>query len=375
MISRSSAPLVVVSALVAYGSLYPFKFVAPPSLEAALLAMLNGASWWTSRGDVAGNTLLFIPIGIAIVIAASSKDARSVRMIGWWTAAVLFSLTLQILQNYFPPRMAGLADVLWNAIGTTIGIAVGVGLRTTLARWSVDCRSSPAVLVLACWFGWRLWPFVPTLDWQHVKNALKPLLMQPAFSGWSFAATALSLALLAAVLPSMRHPQWMLAIIAVANLLARPFLAGQLITITLLSGTVIGLLTGSILLRAGVSRAGPALLVLVILWGSVDGLRPFAFSDVPGRLHWVPFAALLQGAMDINLASLCGAAFITGALMLLGERMRYPLRIWCIALTLWVTTLEILQLWLPTRTADLTVGLLPLGWWLMLRFTRRAANK
>jgi VanZ family protein len=371
---RALAPLVLLSVFTAYGSLYPFRFVPPPSLDSAILAMLREASWWTSRGDVAGNVLLFIPMGIAIVIAAGTSRFFSMRVAAWFGASLLFALALQILQIYFPPRRAALADVMWNAIGTTIGIAVSSALLSRLRHFAVDRFAIPAMLVVAFWFGWRLWPFVPTIDWQHVKNALKPLILEPSFNGWSFAGTAVSLTLIAAILPSLRHPQWVLAIVACTSLLVRPFLAGQVLTVALVAGTLAGAIAGILVLRTRLQRSGSTLLVVTAFWWSLDALRPFAFSSAMGPLHWIPFAALLQGAMGINLASLCSAAFVTGALMLLSARLGFALGAWCIAVTVWVVVLEIIQAWVPTRTADLTVAILPFGWWLILQFTRRPAN-
>src|SRR5690606_11676743 len=45
----------LVGALIAYGSLYPFQFVWPDSPSGALAALLHDSRLWSSRGDVAGN--------------------------------------------------------------------------------------------------------------------------------------------------------------------------------------------------------------------------------------------------------------------------------------------------------------------------------
>jgi hypothetical protein len=71
--------------------------------------------------------------------------------------------------------------------------------------------------------------------------------------------------------------------------------------------------------------------------------------------------------MDINLASLCGTAFFTGALTVIGARLPMALGPWCVALSAWILLLELIQQWIPTRTSDLTIALFPLGWWLALR--------
>jgi VanZ family protein len=369
---RSAIPLLLVCALAAYGSLYPFNFVPPPSFEMALRAMLIEAAWWTSRGDVAGNVLLFVPIGLAISIATGGSSSIAARMGAWWVAAIFFAFALQLLQIYFPPRLAALADVVWNAVGAAIGIAIGRGTR--FPRIAADRLALPAILVLVFWLGWRLWPYSPTLGWQNIKNALKPLVNLPAFNGWLFMAVAVSLPLLAAVLSSWARPRIVLVFIAAANVVIRPFLAGQVISVALIAGTVVGLLAGLIVLRAGTSRTGPVLVGGTMLWGSIEALRPFEFSAQTGQVHWVPFTAFLQGTMDINLASLCGAAFVTGALILIGERLGFALGVWCAVLTVWILALEGVQIWIPTRTADFTIGLFPAGWWLMHRFARRIGH-
>jgi VanZ family protein len=375
--TQSLAPLALVSALAAYGSLYPFRFVDPASFERALFAMVKDANWWTSQGDVAGNVLLFVPMGIAIVAAMDPARIDIPRLAFNFLGAILFALALQVLQIYFPPRSAALSDVIWNAVGTAIGIGVGHFFRAHLAKWSVsrDRLAHLTILVIALWVGWRLWPFVPTIDWQNMKDAIKPVLLSPGVNVWSFGAAALGLTLLAGVMPALRHPRALLVVIALASLCVRPFLIGQVITIGLVAGTLLGTLVGLAVLRVGVTRAGPYLIAAIILWSSLDAMRPFEFSDQMGAMHWIPFAALLQGAMDINLASLCGAAFVTGALTLVGVRLGFAPGAWCAVLTIWVVTLEIMQLWIPTRSADITIGLLPLGWWWAVRFAERIEHR
>ena len=371
--THSLVPLAFVSALAAYGSLYPFRFVDPASFERALYAMFKEASWWTSRGDVAGNVLLFVPMGITIVAAMGMAKLAFLRLAFHFLCAILFALALQVLQIYFPPRSAALSDVIWNATGTAIGIAVGYFIRAHLAKWSArgDRLVHLTILVIALWVGWRLWPFVPTIDSQNMKDAIKPLLVWPPLNVWSFAAAASGVALLAGVMPAFRHPKTILVAIALASLCVRPVLLGQVITIGLVAGTLLGALAGLAVVRIGIARAGPYLIAAIILWSSLDAIRPFEFSDQIGAMHWIPFAALLQGAMDINLASLCGAAFVTGALTLVGARLGFARGPWCTVLTIWVVTLEIMQLWIPARSADITIGLFPLGWWWAVRFAER----
>ncbi|HEX6019959.1 MAG TPA: hypothetical protein VFZ28_17830 [Burkholderiaceae bacterium] len=49
--------------LVTHGSLYPWKFAWPPSVAVAWARMMRQSTWWTGRGDVVGNVVLFVPLG------------------------------------------------------------------------------------------------------------------------------------------------------------------------------------------------------------------------------------------------------------------------------------------------------------------------
>src|SRR5204862_2733067 len=50
--------------LVTHGSLYPWHFARPASFAEGWSHMMNQASWWTGFGDVVGNVVLFVPVGV-----------------------------------------------------------------------------------------------------------------------------------------------------------------------------------------------------------------------------------------------------------------------------------------------------------------------
>lgn len=358
---------------VAYGSLYPFRFVEPASFAAALRAMFAPMQlWqlWTSRGDVAGNVLLFVPIGVAIVYATAHSAGVWWRRALYVLAAVLFALVLQIAQIYLPARSAALSDAVWNSVGAVLGIALGQAVLSRLPRWSLhgDRHTALVLLVIACWLGWLLWPFEPAFGVPQVYRTIKPLLRLDALNVGSVASMAVSLVLIAAVVDGLRDAwRWLLGAAAL-GLAVRFVLAGQAISTSVLLGTLIGLAAGLTAQRAGFRRAAPWVIVLAMIWYSVESLRPFVFRAQPASFSSVPFAAMLHGAMDINLASLCGVAFLSGALMLIGARLTPVPGRWALLLGAWLLLLELIQRWIPTRTSDLTAALLPFAWWLVLRW-------
>ncbi len=370
-------PLLLVAILISYGSLYPFRLTWPRSLEQALGELFAQPQWWTSLSDVAGNVLLFVPLGAAIVVAIVGRPHAAAWRLVWIVSSLVLALLLQVAQVFVPSRAAALADVLWNGVGLAIGLLVGNAAHALLQRLAVggDRLAVASMLALAFWGGWRLWPFVPTIDFQHFKDSLKPLLLHPSFNGWSFASMAVSVAMLAALVASLRHPRTFLVLIATAAVAARPFLVQQTITVSVVAGTIVGLALGLAALRTGMQRALPLLILLAIVWFTADSLRPFAFVAEPGELNWLPFAAMLDGSMDNNLAALCGLAFVTGTLAIMGRRMHMRSGGWMIAVVAWLVLLEIGQMWLPARTADLTVALFPVGWWLVVRSPAAARTK
>jgi len=67
-------------------------------------------------------------------------------------------------------------------------------------------------------------------------------------------------------------------------------------------------------------------------------------------------------------------AFLSGALMITAVRLHPAAGRWCVLFSVWILLLEFTQQWIPTRTSDITAALLPIGWWLVLRFACGAAK-
>ena len=173
--------LVVATALlILYGSLFPFQFAAFGERGfAALLTSLRFQP--TSRGDLVANLLLYMPFGLCLVLAWPAQWRRLTALIATVIVGTLLSLAVELLQVYAPARVSSLTDVIINAVGTLAGgliALVYLELGTTLRiPGVVSGRPDPVPLgVLLLWLAFRLAPFVPTIDWQKYKDAIKPLL-------------------------------------------------------------------------------------------------------------------------------------------------------------------------------------------------------
>lgn len=355
--------LLIVAALIAYGSLFPFGFALPASFGAFWSELLAQRRLWTGLGDVAGNILLFVPLGVSGVLCVGRARMTVLRGALLLVAATAFSFAVQVLQVFEPVRDPALSDVFWNALGTLAGIVAGVAVERHVAllpraAWA---RSRFAVLLIAAWTAAELWPFVPALDWFALKQALKGLLRAADFSVASFAyhlASVLALGLLlAACSPTPR-------VGARLALLVFGVLAGKLVLYAspLLPSFALGAVAGVALWAGWGARLGrPVLLAALgamLAAYTVRALVPFELRSAPAPFAWIPFQALLQGSMMANVRSLLAQLFALGTMLWLVERVGGRVAGAAAALALWVGLVEWAQRWIVGRTPDVTMPLL-----------------
>jgi VanZ family protein len=136
---RSSAvPLAwLYAALIVYASLYPFdgwRAARAPVLD---FLWLPWPRWWTGF-DLAFNLLGYTPLGLLVAWASMRLGVRKLRP--WWIAvglAAVLSLTMEVLQNFLPPRVPSNVDWALNVAGAALGAALGGLVQRTggVARW------------------------------------------------------------------------------------------------------------------------------------------------------------------------------------------------------------------------------------------------
>jgi VanZ family protein len=355
----------IVAALAVHGSLYPWRFAMPESLQQAWDEMVHQPSIWTSLGDVVGNVALFAPVGALGWTLVH-------RWIGWrrtlfvLAAGVSFAFVLQVAQLFVPRRDAALSDVVWNALGLLIGMGLVAGGSRIHAPWlGRESLRAPLTMVVL-WLMLQWWPMVPRIDWQQIKNALKPLLLTPRWSALSAIEAALALMVVGTVLRGLRGRGWMvLALVAMAAL-GKLMMVHQALTLSRVVGWCVGLAGVWLLWRLPPRTAVRIVVIAAWAWFTVDELRPFEFADALGTFHWLPFAALLQGSLVANTSALAWHLFWLGAVMVLASPEPGRATALAIALSLWALLLELLQMLLRGRIADSTPLLLPWVWLLAL---------
>lgn len=381
-LSRSTTPASAVRwlhlvcwVLVIHGSLYPWAFAWPPTgFQGAWRSLWAPVTLWSGLGDVVGNIALFVPLGVLMFLDC---EAVAVRMSSLVVLVVgtLFALTLQVLQIFVPGRDPELSDVVWNALGLLLGLLAARLLRRVGAGVS-DTGSSQHLHIglVVVWLAIEWWPLTPTIDWQHVKDALKPLWIPVPWKWASFFEETLLVACAARLLGGTRRPTAWLVGLAVLALFGKLLIVDQVVSLPRACGLGLGVLLAMLLRSLRPERSALWIVVAAALWLTVDELQPFAFADSIGTFHAIPFVALLNGSLSANTLSLLILTYWVGVIMLLACELGARTMPLAIGLGLWLLLLEGLQTLLAGRVADITPALAPALWALILQSQGAASD-
>jgi VanZ family protein len=356
--------LAIILLLIAYGSLYPGNFSAPPA--GSVQRFLTDFHWFTSPGDVVGNIALFFPLGMASVIFPRSRTSGRNHATILVFLAFVYAFALQFAQIWLPSRSAALTDVVWNMVGTISGMwaahLVAAHFRKNKEKAaSFDYSSLLPLSILALWLLSQLIPLVPSLDWQKFKDALKPLFLDFSFSFPEFLMQAAGVFAVASAILALNRPLvlWLTGTLAL-------ILMGKIVIVnlTLNASTVIGMMTGYagclMALRFDRTRIiiETAFLALLIAW-TIVGITPFSPSS-GGSFNGIPFATMLQGSMETAARGLAQSLFIYTSLLWLAQELGIGHHKAVAGVVIWSFLIELMQMNLLGRMADITEPVLVL---------------
>lgn len=364
--------LLIVIALILYGSLFPWHFSPRHPGVNPLWNLLH--AWnvpvgrWGVR-DILLNLALYFPLGLFGGLAFA-RWSRSVRL--WAPVAIgfLLSTAVECAQFYDVSRQPSAIDVVTNTAGTLAGAVMALiapGLlqrryRGVSAGWRRDA-SAGGLLLLG--LGYRLFPFFPSFSltavsekWTAFRAAslLDPVPLLSAFFPWLAAGY-----LLAAV--SIRHAKLWLAVsvlLAPAEFLIYdrlPYPAEFL-------GATIGVFTFALFSNARALRVFAAIGFVLLL--AVRGVMPFHLAGIRQAFDWRPFVATLASDWQDAIGILLEKCFFYGVAIWLLRASGMPVRSATIGVASLLAAIEVLQMWLPGRTPEITDPLLAvlLGFWI-----------
>jgi VanZ family protein len=349
---------VIVAGLILYGSFYPFEFSVPADGVGPLQTFIDSIGRPPARGNFVANVLLYLPFGFFFVLSFGPARRRAALPLGVVCGAAM-SLFVELVQYYDADRVTSFSDFYTNVLGSLLGglatLAAGSRFRLRLVGETI-AQPIPTLLIIA-WLGYRLYPYVPTIDLHKYWRVLQPIISTPSI-GWYdvFGQTAIWLALYAlieAIVGGWRFV-WLAPLFAMAVLggevliidttlrLAEPVGAGIALAVWL------ALTTLPVRVRVGV--VGAVLCALVIALQ----LEPFEFQAMARGFDWVPFHGLMLEEPKAAALSLLEKFFLYGcAIFLLGATFgRLLPAVMAVAAMAFVTSW--LEMYLPQRSAEIT---------------------
>ena len=356
--------LAVITFLIVYGSLYPFRFAAVADSGALeLLRSLPFAR--TTRSDIAANVLLYLPLGASIAWLLAARLGGMLAVVAATVAGAVLALAIEWLQLYETRRVASLADVTYNTIGAAAGAFVALAIASThrglrASALAGALRHPVAAALLVSWIGYRLAPFTPVLDPGKWVAAFAPL----AASDWWTPGAILphAIAWLVLVLACERlaagRARTTATVAMVAVLAGRVLFAGLALEPAELAGMVLALALAGLLLRMPIERAASILAAALVVLIAIQGLSPFDFQIAQDRFALVPFGESLTRYRATNLTDIFLRCYGSGALVWLLARSGLTVIPATVLGAGIIFSIELLQTWLPGQTADITDPLL-----------------
>lgn len=347
--------------LATLGSIYPFDFQSVELDAQEISEFLQTCCRMLGRGDILGNVLLFVPIGFTGVLARPPGTTNSRHLIFVFVVATFVALALQLLQIYLPSRDQNLQDVVWNLFGTGCGAAFAGLVR--IPTGSTDGETSDAAIVpltlVGAWLIYRLIPFVPSLDFQMIKDSIKPIFSLQVesvsivrdFTAWTVVAYLLKDA------QSGRSLDNYLPALITLVLCLEVLIVDNQVHLSNIIGAILAVVIWSFVLRHFQWREG-VLAAMLLLTLALSGLSPFAVRMEAASFDWIPFHGLLGGSMYVNTQSAAEKVFLYGSLVYLLWQLNTNVVGGVIVGFLYVMAIEFAQTVLVGHTPEITDPLL-----------------
>ena len=348
--------------LIIYGSLFPFNFDGSKFTYDTFYHLTTTLTASYSIGDVFGNILLFIPFGFIGMLFFIRRKKHLTSLSFLIISGLALAFICQVAQISLPSRSPVLSDVIWNLVGLFIGLTVSYStyLRALFNSNNISHISLFPLLLICLYLFSQLVPFVPTIDLQAYKNALKPLLTEPNFNWHKILLSTASWLAFAYLAKQAIKPHWKgiyLPLIMLMVVLAQIIIVTRSLSVNDIAGTTIALLLWGLYLHQSSNRAIiiASLLLLAII---IKGLAPFEFSYIEKNFSWLPLNGFLTNSMLINLTSFVDKLFLFGAVLWLAREAKWQAIPTTIIMTMAILFIEIAQIWLTSHSPEVTDPLL-----------------
>jgi VanZ family protein len=364
-------------ALIVYGSLYPFD-LAPRAQTHTLRQAFLELSWARAgRSDHVANVLLYAPLGFCLLLWLDTRLRRRMAVVVGISIGILLSLSIEMAQVYIAQRVPSWWDVVFNGIGTIIGVASGViwhelgdRMRVTHVDGATPDRS--ALVVLLLWLVWRFAPFTPAFSLSKLKSAFLPL-ANPFFDTVATIHYWIWWTLLAhvvfALTSAQKSVEALLAVIAVV-LASRLVLAGHVFLPAELLALMLLMPTLFLFDRLTPAPRHAILLVGFACLFAYEAFFPFRSALSSGSFDFWPFMGWIDAGFPIDWQWLARRACYFAALVWVLKEAGMSMRAAVVFVPLVSLGVEVVQAGLLGQQASITEPALAL----LIAWTMRALD-
>lgn len=381
--SRLYRVLLIVIVVIVYGSLYPWDFHSAQLADGPLWVLIH--SWPTHVDrfllrDVAVNLLIYMPVGVFGFLALRQNVRTAFAVIVTAFIALALSSAIEMTQLFDDARECSASDVVCNVSGTVFGVVLGSFYQRWLERFLTRAQASKflhpsgAVLLFYTWLAFQAFPLFPALSRTALTEKLHALFAYSSVSRLEtltyFVEWLVVGQLLETVLGIERTRRWFSLLLLV--LPAKLLIAGRSITWSELAGAVSACICSYFLGRYPRRAALVAGLIVSLL--ILRGLAPYHWSSIANPFSWIPFRGFLEADREFGMLTFLQKCYWYGSAVWLLRAAGWRLARAAVAVALLLGAIEVVQIHLPGRVAEITDPLLALMLAAMLGLLERLQN-
>ena len=176
--------LLIVIAIIVYGSLYPWDFHSTQLAASPPWVLMHAWPTVIDRfliRDAAVNVVIYIPLGVFAFLAFRQNLGGALAAILAIAIGLILSSSIEMIQLFDDARDCSAFDVVCNVTGTAIGVALGTfyhrWLERSVARTTKAGFLHPngAILVAYVWLAYQVFPLFPSLSRTRLAEKLHGL--------------------------------------------------------------------------------------------------------------------------------------------------------------------------------------------------------
>jgi VanZ family protein len=344
--------------IIIYGSLFPFDFQFENLAQNDRRAIFSTNIFGARIADILSNVLLFLPLGFAgSELISRNKNEQKYYFLLCFCSFIL-ALGVQILQIYIPQRYPALYDVLWNMVGTFLGILTANLMARHYSHILKSDHKISLFILLMGWVFFLLTPFIFSFEKatlmanisSHLnieKYKIENILMFTAI--WIVFGK-----LLEEMIYIRKKLFFSLEAIFIIIIILKMFVFRNVIEPEIFTGGIIAilLLHSKLFLKINVYKLALIILLPMMFYNS---LYPFEFIENPyKKFVWIPFGEIFTPDILQTLRTFSYKFFVYGAIIWCFYKS-YPNAKWIIYILIaYAGLIEILQHFTLFRIGGLT---------------------